>query len=126
MCVVVIGNEIPRETVGEYRRCSDRQLQAGVSGFRSVEIEEDVARCIASPDVVYDLVFGLLAIDRRVDTKPVVKEAQLGAELVRLGKFRLQIQVRPGKAVPVSAKGCVLNSSEGRYAYGRASFPTSA
>src|SRR5260221_1467083 len=100
MRFVEVGNEIPGEAVAQKGSPSEGQLETLISRFRSVEIEQDVTGSIASPDIVYDLVFGLFAVEGRINPKPVVQEAQFGTDLVRLGKFRFQVKLGTAQPVP--------------------------
>ena len=102
MRLVKVRENVPREIPVENRGCPQRELEALVSRLGSVQVEQDVSRCIAAPNVVDDLILGLLAIEGCVEAKSIVEERQLGADLVRARKLRLQPKVGTREAIAVS------------------------
>src|SRR5665647_899691 len=108
MRLLEVREEIPREVVADYRRCSESQLESLIPRFGTVQVEQDVPGGIAATNIVYDLILRLLAVERRIETKSVLKKAQLGTNLIRLGELGLQIEIRTREAVTVSTEGRCL------------------
>ena len=73
--VRVVCLEIPHEAGSLDRRPAECKLDAFVSGRSAIQVEENETCTVAPSDVVDDLVEGLLAVNRRVDTQSVVQEA---------------------------------------------------
>ena len=84
-------------------RAAQRELETASARRAAVQVEENEARRVAAADVVDDLVFRLLLEPGRVDADAIVEEAQLGAELVRLREFGLEVRIRAPEIVAVAA-----------------------
>src|SRR4029079_4313410 len=102
VCGLEVRENVPREAAGENRGRAQRKLQSLIPRLGAVQVEQDVTCGVAATDVVDDLVLGLLTIERRVKSKPVVQEAELGSDFVRACEFRLETEVRPGESVSIT------------------------
>src|SRR5256885_2781133 len=114
----VVRLEIPRETGALNRASAERNLDAFIPRSCSVQVEQDEAGAIAPSNVVDNLIEGLLAINRGVESQPVLKETQFDAELARSGELGLQIQVRTPEVVTVATVGGGLVLQRGTISVG--------